>query len=395
MKIAIITNTRPHKGGITTNVNDFSAGLRCRGHVVDVFSIFGKSDRRNTYAAFTKTIDLLLTGKPWLTFLSYRLSLAIILFILRTAFKCCAYDIVWAMDVASWHAAKKFHLPGKNKVLLWVGASMSQDLISQGKLKNGGKLYQFFFDEELSAYRNAQLVISNSIWMRDFIKDICPGACISEPLCNPVNTKLFKPDYESGQKWISEIKLPLDKMIILFPSRLEWRKGPHIAVECLEILVKRFTLPIMLIMLRDGPEKETIRTLVKQKGLDANFRLFSSQPHQELSRTYNAAKVVILPSLRIAKAEESMSNSVLEAMACGIPVVCSAIGGQKSFIQNGRDGILVSENNPEEFAKAIHSILTDCAYAVRLSENGREKIQKYCSVDNVISRLEQYFQNFS
>lgn len=393
MNIAIVLNTRPHEGGITTNANDFSSALRKKGHRVDILSIFGKSNTRKTHKELTKFMDTLLRNRPWMTFLFYHLSLYILSKVVKKASNSCTYDIFWAMDTSSFHVAKKFSLSGKNKVLLWVGASITQDLIVQSKIKDKGWFYRFFIGEERSAYRNAELTICNSIWMHDFIKRICPEAIVSEPIYNPVNMELFKPDYESGQKWIHEKGIPSDKMIILFPSRLEWRKGPHIAVKCLQILVHRFALPVILIMLGDGPEKRTVRKVVEKEGLEEHFRLFSPLPHNELCRAYNAAKVVILPSLRTAKAEESMSNSMLEAMACGVPVVCSAIGGQRSFIQSGENGILVAENDAEEFARAIRSILIDYKYSMMLSESGKAKIQSCCSIETVISKLDSYFQN--
>ena len=125
-----------------------------------------------------------------------------------------------------------------------------------------------------------------------------------------------------------------------------------------------------------GPEGdvETMRAhaLVDELGLHDRVRFVEPQPHHILSTYYRAADVVVAPSR-----SESFGLVALEAAACGIPVVASAVGGLLSLVDDGRTGRLIDGRDPGDYAAAIAEILDDDALRTRMSIASVERARRY------------------
>jgi glycosyltransferase involved in cell wall biosynthesis len=102
-----------------------------------------------------------------------------------------------------------------------------------------------------------------------------------------------------------------------------------------------------LLIAGEGSEERKLRQLVERLGLGARVRFVGAIPHAELCEYYNAADAMVLASSR-----EGMPNVVLEAMACGTPVVATAVGGIPELITDPVAGELMRERRPEALARA-------------------------------------------
>ncbi len=112
--------------------------------------------------------------------------------------------------------------------------------------------------------------------------------------------------------------------------------------------------------------------LVDELGLHDQVRFVEPQPHHILSTYYRAADVVVVPSR-----SESFGLVALEAAACGIPVVASAVGGLLSLVDDGRTGRLIVGRDPDDYAKAIAEILRDDTLRTRMSVAAVERARRY------------------
>jgi len=101
-------------------------------------------------------------------------------------------------------------------------------------------------------------------------------------------------------------------------------------------------------------------------------RFVEPQPHHILSTYYRAADVVIAPSR-----SESFGLVALEAAACGIPVVASAVGGLLSLVDDGRTGRLIDGRDPTDYARAVSEILGDDAVRASMSAASVERARRY------------------
>jgi len=97
---------------------------------------------------------------------------------------------------------------------------------------------------------------------------------------------------------------------------------------------------------------------------------------QDLVAELQRAELLVLPSTTDA---ESFGMVLIEAMACGLPVIGSNVGGIKHVISDGRDGLLVPPKDPQALAAAMAVILRDPAYGRQLGRNGRYKVARIMS----------------
>jgi len=202
-------------------------------------------------------------------------------------------------------------------------------------------------------------------------------------MLNPVDTDIFapRPDKDEYRKLFN---IPQNKAVILCPRRLVKKTGVKYAVlACVHL--KNKIKDFVLVCAGDGREKTTIKELIKRHELEDNVLLLGAVEHNKMSNLYNAADVVVIPSIHVAGLEEATSISALEAMASGIPVVASNIGGLKDIIKTDFNGVLVPEENEKELADAIYEILTNRETYDSISHNSVEFVRENLSY---ISRAE-------
>jgi len=109
-----------------------------------------------------------------------------------------------------------------------------------------------------------------------------------------------------------------------------------------------------LVIAGTGPEESRLRKLAAELGVADRVRFLGRVPHDRLSAVYSAADVLVLASSR-----EGWPNVLLEAMACGTPVVATAVNGSPEVVQNRVAGRIVGERSPEALRRAAEDLLTD------------------------------------
>ena len=188
-----------------------------------------------------------------------------------------------------------------------------------------------------------------------------------------VEHAFFAPGDQAGAR--AALDLPNDRPVLLFVGRIQPLKGPDVAIRALAALGRPDAL-LLVVGGASGAEGdgETARTLelVADLGLQEQVRFVPPQPHHILSTYYRAADVVLVPSR-----SESFGLVALEAAACGIPVVASAVGGLLSLVDDGETGFLVRGRTPEEFAKSIARILDEPTLAASMSLAAAARAKHY------------------
>jgi glycosyltransferase involved in cell wall biosynthesis len=132
------------------------------------------------------------------------------------------------------------------------------------------------------------------------------------------------------------------------------------------------------VLVGDGPLRPDLESEVQKLGL-ARQAVFLGE-RQDIPEILASLDISVLPS-----ASESLSNAVIEAMASGLPVVASEVGGNRELIGEGR-GILVREGDERELAKAIAELLQDSALRERLGEKARQFARENFTIENLRKR---------
>lgn len=151
-----------------------------------------------------------------------------------------------------------------------------------------------------------------------------------------------------------------EKTTVLCVANLKAYKGHGHLLDAMALL----TAPPELVLVGEGPERPALEAQAARLKLDVTFAGARTDPEAYLA----AARVFVLPSL-----EEGMSNAVMEAMAAGVPVVATAVGGTPELLRHGR-GLLVPPADPQVLAAAIEKALADPVTYIAAREWAREHL---------------------
>jgi phosphatidylinositol alpha-mannosyltransferase len=176
------------------------------------------------------------------------------------------------------------------------------------------------------------------------------------------------------------------KVNILFVGRLERRKGlVHLLNACAK--VKRTFPNFRLIVVGPGTVlRFKYERSVEGMGLADNVVFTGFVPSDELPSYYRTADIFCAP----ATGGESFGIVLLEAMACGKPVVATSIGGYASVLAHGEEGLLVPPRDEKSLAQALLSLLEDKSLRQQMGTKGRIKAEKY-SWTNVARQVMEYY----
>jgi glycosyltransferase involved in cell wall biosynthesis len=171
---------------------------------------------------------------------------------------------------------------------------------------------------------------------------------------NGVDQKLYFPGNRIRER--KSLGISEDQKIILYVGNLIETKGLGDLIKALEIILTGdIALPKFKLLLV-GPGtgyKKTIEQLVCDCGLDEKVVFMGPRPHEEIPALMRAADVFCLPSWR-----EGWPCSVVEAMACGVPVVATEVGGIPELVNDKETGILCPAKEPAGLARTLQEALT-------------------------------------
>lgn len=149
-------------------------------------------------------------------------------------------------------------------------------------------------------------------------------------------------------------------------ANLYSHKGHGVLLDALRLLNE----PPKIMLIGEGPERERLEARVRAEGLGKHVQLLGSVADGAMF--WRDAKFGILASY-----EEGMSNAVMEAMAYGVPVVATAVGGITELIEDGVSGLLVRPNDAAALAKAMTRLASDPKLRVMLGARARERAQSF------------------
>lgn len=266
----------------------------------------------------------------------------------------------------------------------WVGTLLARELgIPQvvmfhtlGEVKNRARISEQEpkrrIRHERTIVRRATAIVTASTHER-FLLEQYYGADPERIHTIPcgIDTDRFRPIDRAASR--RQLGLPEDRPIVIWVGRLERLKGIDILLGALAQLESRqFTLLIV-----GGDEgasvlRAELEAQAREAGITANIRFTGPIPHDELPVYYSAADVCAVPSYY-----ESFGLAAVEAMACGIPVVASRVGGLISTVSDGVSGYLIPWRCPEPFAEKLEVLFGNPELRANFGRAARESVKRF------------------
>ncbi len=194
----------------------------------------------------------------------------------------------------------------------------------------------------LWAARNAAGIITVSQALKDRLVQLGVAPSAVTPLRNGVDLQRFAPlDREQIRA-----ELGITGFTIMSVGNLIELKGHHLIIRAL------LSMPdVLLLIAGKGPDRAKLEALARELGVADRVRFLGAVPQPELRRYLNAADIMVLASSR-----EGWANVLLESMACGTPVVASAVGGSPEVVAAPEAGLLMARYDSDGVADAVQRL---------------------------------------
>jgi D-inositol-3-phosphate glycosyltransferase len=252
---------------------------------------------------------------------------------------------------------------------------------------------------EQQILEQAQSVVATSPQELDDLQTLVSRAGKVDVIPCGTDVSNFRPISKAEAR--KQLGIQAGEKVILYVGRFDRRKGIETLVRATSELRSQLeqgeeinpkNLKLLIVggsdpQEADGAERQRIEQIVTDLDLSANTEFIGMVGHDRLPLYYTAADVCVIPSHY-----EPFGLVAIEAMACGTPVVASAVGGLKFTVISEETGLLVPPHDPSGFACAIGRILTDDLWARKIRKQAAVRVQQNFSWTGVAIQLSDLYR---
>jgi glycosyltransferase involved in cell wall biosynthesis len=208
-----------------------------------------------------------------------------------------------------------------------------------------------------------------------------------EVLHNPVDLRRFRPvDAAARRAFREALAIEWDAPVVICVARFDPVKGVDLLIEAWREIASAIPQAVLLLA-GDGPLRETLAQRIRSNGIDTSVRFLGYR--SDVEAVLPAADLCVVPSR-----SEGFSLAALEAMATGLPVVATRVGGLPEVVRDGETGVLVEADNPPALAKAVIRLLADPTLRAELAAAALASAQGY-DIDAYCARLETLYHQLA
>jgi glycosyltransferase involved in cell wall biosynthesis len=280
------------------------------------------------------------------------------------------YDLIHCHHLQGFHslvAVLVKRVLNKKVIIKVAGGGVKGDIYAIKKRKLG-RLY-------LQLMKRADRVISVTKEITSqLVENGFPLSIIKE-IPNGVDPREFSP---------REDPLSSQGRLITYVGRFDPLKGLDDLLKAFKMVNEKHP-ETRLVLVGDGEEKDNLIRLAHQLDIYPQVRFEGMK--EGVENSLRESEVFAFPSLT-----EGLSNVLLEAMACGLPVVATRVGGNVELVEDGLNGFLINPRDPDGLAEAIMSLLEDKERAKQMGREGRRKVEERYSLDHIAGEYLMIYQ---
>ncbi|MFN0128864.1 MAG: glycosyltransferase [Verrucomicrobiales bacterium] len=240
-----------------------------------------------------------------------------------------------------------------------------------------------YVDELRRVFAEARIVLARSQSLLDRLRDLgCPGEKL----------RLNRTPIPLDAIEFCERQPPSDgEWRLLQACRLIPKKGLYTTLKALPAVIAKFPR-VRFVLCGTGPEEARFAAKVESLGLRDHVIMRGWVSQADLLREFQAAHIFLHPSeLTASGDQEGVPNSMLEAMAAGLPVVATRHGGIPEAVTDGEDGQLVAEKDAEALAEALGSMMANPERLARFSRQAAASVRSRFGAESAVAALEDCY----
>lgn len=235
--------------------------------------------------------------------------------------------------------------------------------------------------------KRADIIVATTVEIEEALKKDGFQAERIKRLPNFIDINLFSPA-SADEKEALKKRLGLGgQRIVTFSGRFIECKGVAFLLRAWKDISAKIQ-DVRLALLGDGLLFSEMKSLAQEMGISDSVFFYGHV--SDIRDFLHATDVFVLPSLY-----EGMPNSLLEAMACGLPVVASRIGGVVDIVKNGENGIITEPGDANSLASGIGKLLADKNLADTLAFNAHKTIREAYSLDNIAMKYIEFYRELN
>ena len=360
MKIAMVGQFPPHIGGVGVHIHSLSKELIRQGHEVYVITYPHKDirDIDGIHVIGTKGVNI-----PGLRGLFFAINA-------KKELK----ELIEREDIDIIHGHYLFPAG-------WASVKAGKSTHTKTYVtSHGSDMFELYKKQAYTrplirkVLKDADVVLAVSNALKDeIIKTKIPNIEKKVRLhWNSVDINKFKTTKENESKFrkelVHEFNIAADKPIILFVGNIIKRKNVDLLLEA----KKQLNTKANLVVVGDGPLLEQLKAKAEKEYFDGNLEnVYFTGSRTDVEDIIPSCDLLVLPSFT-----ESFGLVLIEALACGKPVIGSNVGGIKEIITDDV-GLLIDPNDSEDLTKAIDRILTDKNLMEKFKSNARNRAKDF------------------
>jgi len=185
-----------------------------------------------------------------------------------------------------------------------------------------------------------------------------------------------------------------NRRVILTVGRLQRRKGQDMLIRALTTI--REQIPdVLYVIVGDGEERGTLHQLVEDLGLHSHVQFRGEPTDDELIECYQQCDVFVLPNREVSGDFEGFGMVLIEAQACGKPVIAGASGGTAETMRLGETGLVVNCAGPDLVADKVAQLLQDDLLRTQMGLAARQWVLKHFDWPQLVAQAASTFQEFA
>ena len=294
------------------------------------------------------------------------------------------YDAIWAI-MASFGGFSAMFFKKKNPAVPFLLTLQEGDSLEHIKKRVG--IFNNWFSQ---IFTRADYIQAISNFLAGWAKDM--GAkCPIEVVPNGVDIAKFQDTRNNNQKLKEELNIKPDEKVIITVSRLVKKNGVGDLIDGFALLLANGYAPnAKLLIIGDGEERTHLSFVICHSSLGKRAFLLGSIPPDDVPKYLAASDIFIRPSL-----SEGLGSAFLEAMAAGVPIIGTRVGGIPDFLVDGETGLFCEAQNPQSIAEKIKLLLADETLRQKLITNGKKLVAEKYNWNIIVKQMEEIFNKIT